>query len=154
MRRHQRQRPDANGDGEVSARQAAHPRARHTAALLNGSSSWHCSTERAGPGSASAVGAATPQGARALRPRSDALTRRQWEVAALVAQGLSNKEIAAQLVLSPGTVANHVEAILRRLKLHNRAQLAAWYVEVSHAQRAGAGETAHTASALNGRSPG
>jgi DNA-binding CsgD family transcriptional regulator len=53
------------------------------------------------------------------------LTPRQREVAQLVAGGLSNAEIAQQLVLTPGTVANHVEGILRRLGFRSRSQVAA-----------------------------
>jgi DNA-binding CsgD family transcriptional regulator len=57
------------------------------------------------------------------------LTRRQQEVAACVAEGLANEEIAERLVLTPGTVANHLEHILRRLELKNRTQLAVWAAE-------------------------
>jgi DNA-binding NarL/FixJ family response regulator len=57
------------------------------------------------------------------------LTRRQQEVAACVAEGLTNEEIGQRLVLSPGTVANHVEAILRRLDLRSRTQVGVWAVE-------------------------
>jgi two-component system, OmpR family, sensor kinase len=57
------------------------------------------------------------------------LTRRQQEVASLIAGGLSNAEIAQRLVLTPGTVANHVEHILRRLDLRSRVQVATWAVE-------------------------
>jgi DNA-binding CsgD family transcriptional regulator len=57
------------------------------------------------------------------------LTRRQQQVAACVAEGLTNEEIAQRLVLAPGTVANHIEGILRRLDLRSRAQIAAWAVE-------------------------
>jgi two-component system, OmpR family, sensor kinase len=57
------------------------------------------------------------------------LTRRQQEVAACVAEGLTNEEIGERLVLTPGTVANHMEAILRRLGLKNRTSLATWAVE-------------------------
>jgi non-specific serine/threonine protein kinase len=53
------------------------------------------------------------------------LTPRQREVAALVAGGLTNMEIAERLVLTPGTVANHVESILRRLGYRSRTQVAA-----------------------------
>ena len=42
---------------------------------------------------------------------------------------LSNEEIAQQLVVSPGTVANHVEHILRRLGFRSRTQIATWAVE-------------------------
>jgi DNA-binding CsgD family transcriptional regulator len=57
------------------------------------------------------------------------LTRRQQEVAACVAEGLSNDEIAERLVVTTGTVANHMESILKRLNLRNRAALATWTVE-------------------------
>ena len=53
------------------------------------------------------------------------LTRRQQEVAVCVAEGLTNEEI----VLSPGTVANHLESILRRLGLRGRTRLGVWAVE-------------------------
>ncbi|MBV9171608.1 MAG: hypothetical protein JOZ81_16165 [Chloroflexi bacterium] len=55
----------------------------------------------------------------------EALTPRQREVASLVAQGLTNAEIAEQLLLSRGTVANHVQDIIRRLGVRRRSQLAA-----------------------------
>jgi predicted ATPase/DNA-binding CsgD family transcriptional regulator len=54
------------------------------------------------------------------------LTRRQREIAALVAKGMSNKEIAAALVLSGRTVEGHVENILVRLGLTSRTQVASW----------------------------
>ena len=57
------------------------------------------------------------------------ITRRQQEIAVCIAEGLSNDEIAARLVLTPGTVANHNEAILRRLGLRNRTQIGVWVVE-------------------------
>jgi DNA-binding CsgD family transcriptional regulator len=54
------------------------------------------------------------------------LTRREREVAALIAQGLSNRAIARQLVLTEGTAANHVRRILLRLHFDSRSQVAAW----------------------------
>jgi DNA-binding NarL/FixJ family response regulator len=56
------------------------------------------------------------------------LTARQQEVAVLVTRGFSNKRVAGALVLERGTVANHVANILRRLRVHGRAQVAAWAV--------------------------
>jgi len=56
------------------------------------------------------------------------LTARQREVAVLVARGLTNSQIASQLVVSKGTVANHVEHILNRLGLRSRTQIAVWAV--------------------------
>src|SRR5215210_3918696 len=57
------------------------------------------------------------------------LTRRQQEIAACIAEGLTNEQIAQRLVLTPGTVANHVEHILRRLNLSSRTQVGVWAVE-------------------------
>ena len=57
------------------------------------------------------------------------LTSRQRDVAGLVRQGLTNVEIANQLVLEPGTVANHVAAILDRLGFRSRSQIAVWAAE-------------------------
>jgi DNA-binding CsgD family transcriptional regulator len=54
------------------------------------------------------------------------LTRRQREIAVLVAEGLSNGEIAQRLALVEGTVANHLERILRKLGLHTRTQVGVW----------------------------
>ena len=58
----------------------------------------------------------------------EGLTHRQREVAALVARGLTNRGIAADLVLAEGTAANHVRALMLRLGVNTRAQIAAWVV--------------------------
>jgi predicted ATPase/DNA-binding NarL/FixJ family response regulator len=57
------------------------------------------------------------------------LTRREREVADLIAHGLSNKEIAAKLVIARRTAEAHVEHILGKLGFSSRAQVAAWVVE-------------------------
>jgi predicted ATPase/DNA-binding CsgD family transcriptional regulator len=60
-------------------------------------------------------------------PDGDAvLTRRERQVAALVTQGLSNRQIAEKLVLSPRTVDRHLENILAKLGFTSRVQVAAW----------------------------
>lgn len=56
----------------------------------------------------------------------EVLTRRQREVADLIADGCSNREIAAKLVISLRTAEGHVEKILVRLGFTSRAQIAAW----------------------------
>ena len=56
------------------------------------------------------------------------LTRREQQVAELVAQGRSNKDIAAALVISRRTAESHIENILIKLGFVNRAQVAAWMV--------------------------
>jgi predicted ATPase/DNA-binding SARP family transcriptional activator/DNA-binding CsgD family transcriptional regulator len=60
---------------------------------------------------------------------SSALTRREREVAVLVAQGLTNRQIATDLSISEHTVATHVGKIMRKLGLSSRSQLAAWVAE-------------------------
>ena len=57
-----------------------------------------------------------------------AISPREREVAALVARGCTNAEIARELVLEVGTVANHVANILRKLELRSRVELAVWAV--------------------------
>ena len=57
---------------------------------------------------------------------ADALTKREREVATLVAQGRSNRQIAEHFVLSERTVETHVSRILTKLDLTSRTQLAAW----------------------------
>jgi DNA-binding NarL/FixJ family response regulator len=68
------------------------------------------------------------------RPAPDAeLSGREVEVARLVAHGHTNAEIAKALVISPGTVKNHVAAIGRKLGARNRVGIAAWAWESGHA---------------------
>jgi non-specific serine/threonine protein kinase len=56
----------------------------------------------------------------------DQLTRREREVATLVARGLSDREVAADLVITEGTVGVHLARIFSKLNIHARAQLSAW----------------------------
>jgi predicted ATPase/DNA-binding CsgD family transcriptional regulator len=67
------------------------------------------------------------------------LTPRECEVAALVAQGFTNRQIARALVITEGTAALHVKHILHKLGLATRAQLAVWAVEQGLARRSLAG---------------
>lgn len=55
------------------------------------------------------------------------LTEREVEVVELVAQGFDNTEIATKLYMGEGTVRNHVSAILQKLQLKNRTQIAVMY---------------------------
>ena len=57
------------------------------------------------------------------------LTKRELEVADLVADGLSNPEIAARLFISVRTAQGHVENILRKLGFNSRSRIAAWVTE-------------------------
>ena len=71
---------------------------------------------------------AIPRGVRpTTRDNPAHLTRREWEVLALVAAGEANAGIAARLYLSPRTVEHHITAILRRLDAGGRADAAAWF---------------------------
>ncbi|GAA2549115.1 ATP-binding protein [Pseudonocardia hydrocarbonoxydans] len=63
---------------------------------------------------------------RRLGPGDGGLSAREAEVAALVAQGLSNRAIAARLVISERTAGNHVAHILTKLGFTSRSQVAAW----------------------------
>ncbi|WP_405141052.1 ATP-binding protein [Sphaerisporangium sp. NBC_01403] len=69
-----------------------------------------------------------PTPASHLAPGS-ALTAREQEIALLIAQGLSNRAIAAELVISSATVARHVANMLAKLGFSSRTQVAAWMVE-------------------------
>lgn len=66
---------------------------------------------------------------RRIDERGDPLTAREREVAALIAQGLTNRQIAAKLVVAERTVDNHVAHILAKLGFTSRARIAAWAVE-------------------------
>jgi len=56
------------------------------------------------------------------------LTRREAEVLAMVSQGLTNKEIAKALFISPETVKEHVQRILKKIGVADRTQAAVWAV--------------------------
>ncbi|WP_439664168.1 ATP-binding protein [Lentzea sp. HUAS TT2] len=68
---------------------------------------------------------ADPAPAATLTP----LTRREQQVADLIAGGMSNKEIAASLVIARRTAEGHVERILQKLGFTSRAQIATWVTE-------------------------
>lgn len=70
-------------------------------------------------------GLGLPAPHRSPRP---AITPRQLEVAALVARGWSNRQIADDLVITERSAESHVERIRARLGFRSRAQVAAWYV--------------------------
>jgi DNA-binding NarL/FixJ family response regulator len=88
--------------------------------------------DRGTPGSRPAVpggraagpaGRAAGPGARGTLPGLAALTEREREVVALVASGLSNDEIARELVVSPLTAKTHVSRAMTKLAARDRAQL-------------------------------
>ncbi|MFC8761703.1 ATP-binding protein [Streptomyces sp. NPDC057193] len=65
-------------------------------------------------------------------PSASPLTRREEEIATLLAEGMSNKDIAARLIIAPRTVETHVAHILGKLELTSRAEVAAWRVARQH----------------------
>ncbi|MBA8961651.1 non-specific serine/threonine protein kinase [Rhodococcus percolatus] len=69
----------------------------------------------------------TPAAAASTR-----LTKRERQVADLIAEGLTNQAIADRLVISPRTAQGHVEHILAKLGFTSRTQVAAWVVERAH----------------------
>ena len=64
----------------------------------------------------------------AASPPADGLTRREREVVALLALGVTNRQVADALVLTEGTVENYVQRILGKLGFNKRAQIAVWAV--------------------------
>jgi DNA-binding CsgD family transcriptional regulator len=70
-------------------------------------------------------------------PRLDSLTRRESEVAALIAEGRSTREIADSLVLSKRTVDGHIENIFSKLHFNSRAQLVSWLVRQQYGAKNG-----------------
>ena len=79
--------------------------------------------------------------ARPARVEPSPLTRRELEVAELVADGLSNPEIAERLFISVRTAQGHVENTLRKLGFNSRAKIAAWVTERRVAEQSHAAAT-------------
>jgi ATP/maltotriose-dependent transcriptional regulator MalT len=80
----------------------------------------------------------TAAGGRPVAPWSP-LTAREFEVARLVAAGNTNRQIAAELFLSPKTVGSHVEHILTKLGVARRAEIAAWVAALPPASTSAGG---------------
>jgi DNA-binding CsgD family transcriptional regulator len=84
-----------------------------------------------------AIGLALGEPAEATAAPSDGtgvgpLRKREAEVAQLVADGLSNKQIGARLLISEHTVDSHIRSILNKLGFNSRAQIAAWMAASQH----------------------
>jgi DNA-binding CsgD family transcriptional regulator len=65
---------------------------------------------------------------RAGKARPNNTTRREGEIAALVAEGLTNREIAEKLVLSERTIEGHVANLFAKCNVNSRTQLATWFL--------------------------
>jgi predicted ATPase/DNA-binding CsgD family transcriptional regulator/uncharacterized protein HemY len=77
------------------------------------------------------LNASTPQRPRRRRAGTQpgGLTRREGDVAALIAAGYTNRQIAEELVITEGTAENYVQRILGKLGVNNRAQIAVWAIQ-------------------------
>jgi predicted ATPase/DNA-binding CsgD family transcriptional regulator/Tfp pilus assembly protein PilF len=83
-----------------------------------------------GPGGPNDASPSRPDGAAAPAGTAQpVLTARERQIAELIARGLSNRGIAAELVISPATAARHVANIFTKLGVTSRAQVAAWTAE-------------------------
>ena len=81
--------------------------------------------ETAGAGATATPAPAGPNGQAAARPPAG-LTRREEQIVPLIARGLTNRQVAAELVIAERTVDTHVEHVLSKLGLRSRVQVAAW----------------------------
>lgn len=113
---------EASAGAAAAYRRSGEARAEHAA----GTRAWMLARQ--------CQGARTP----ALHPVFlPGLTPRQWQVAQLAAEGLRNREIAEQLVISTRTAANHLCAVYDRLGVNSRNQLAAVLRELGHSREIG-----------------
>jgi len=93
-----------------------------TAGGLPGASAHARAKDAARPGEAAWADPARLAQARSASP----LTAREHEIVVLIARGLSNRQIAVELVISPATAARHVANILAKLGFTSRTQVASW----------------------------
>lgn len=82
-------------------------------------------TAGSAPGTGAAQGAAAP-GTAAARPGAPQLSPREREVVVLLAEGLTNAEIATALSITVGTVKTHLTNVQAKLGARNRVEIAAW----------------------------
>jgi predicted ATPase/DNA-binding SARP family transcriptional activator/DNA-binding CsgD family transcriptional regulator len=80
-------------------------------------------------------------GVGAVRQKRATLTPRERDVAALIAQDRTNRQIAAELGMSPETVRVHVRSIFKKLGVASRREIGAWTLEHLHAVAPGAIQT-------------
>lgn len=79
--------------------------------------------------SAPLVVPATPDQPAIPGPLQHVLSRREQAIAILIAQGLTNRQIASVLSISEHTAATHIAKILKKLGFHSRSQIATWITE-------------------------
>ncbi len=111
-------------DAALAAARDAMPESALTAAVAEGAAMNRAQAIAYALGEPAGRKARSGTGPAAAHPGR--LTRRERDVAALVARGLSNGEIAGELVISARTVETHVQHIMDKLGVGTRAQIAAW----------------------------
>ncbi|MGO4346289.1 response regulator [Paenibacillus sp. MCAF9] len=74
----------------------------------------------------------TPRADSAKSVMISGLTQAEVQIVRLIADGQSNKEIAATLFLSEGTIKNYITEILNKLELRDRTQIAIFYLKLLH----------------------
>ncbi|MYS20798.1 two component transcriptional regulator, LuxR family [Streptomyces sp. DvalAA-14] len=78
------------------------------------------------PKAAASPATGSPAAPPELPPRAEGLTRREIDVVRLVAQGLNNRQVARTMVVSEATVKTHLNHVLAKLAMGDRAALIAW----------------------------
>ncbi|MCC7370908.1 MAG: helix-turn-helix transcriptional regulator [Chloroflexi bacterium] len=102
----------------------------------NGTASHGTLTDDDGVVSCVAHAPERPHPLDALRARlPNQLTRREREIAALIGEGMTSRQIAERLIISLRTVDAHAEHIRSKFGLHSRAQIAAWAVDQGIVER-------------------
>ena len=111
-------------DAALAASREALPEATYRAALGNGKALNQAEAIAFALGESSRPAPLSDRTQAGASPGQ--LTRREQDVAVLVARGMSNSQIAAELVISARTVETHVQHIMDKLGVSTRAQIAAW----------------------------
>jgi non-specific serine/threonine protein kinase len=118
--------------GRIAARfERAYERLRSTLGAARFEAEWQAGRTVSLNDAVSLVVPTTASGSftSTLRPESQQLTKREFEVAALIARGHSNREIAERLVIAISTAERHVANILAKLDLNSRTQIVAWVLD-------------------------
>ena len=115
-----------NGAAATSSTAASSPTSSRRASAPSRAARWSC-RRRSRPRCSTRCGARPGPPTTSRRTASGALTAREREVLNLLARGLSNRDIAEQLVITNKTVKNHLSRIYEKIGVHSRAEaIALW----------------------------